>query len=119
MTTIRLFDLSRPLGSVYFNRGAATLSDSALQAIVEVVDRYRELKVRFYVDGYTDRIGGDATNEQLSQDRAAAVAAKLLDAGMSPDRVIVAGRGVERVPGVHDEEYPQSRRVDIFARSED
>ena len=90
-----------------------------MKAIVDIVERYRPLRVRFYVDGYTDRIGGDAANEQLSQDRAAAVAAKLLDAGMSTDRVTVAGKGVERVPGVYDEEYPQSRRVDIFARSED
>ncbi len=119
VTTVRVFNLKRPLGSVYFSRGSAKLSDSATQAIVDIVERYRSLRVRFYVDGYTDRVGGDDANEQLSQDRAAAVAAELLEAGMSADRVTVAGKGVERVPGVYDEEYPQSRRVDIFARSED
>jgi len=118
-TTVRVFNLSRPLASVYFERGSSVLSDSALQAIADVVDRYKPLRVRFYVDGYTDRIGGDATNERLSQERAAVVAEELRDAGLADRRIIVAGRGVERVPGVFDEEYPQSRRVDIFARSED
>ena len=118
MTTIRVFDLSRPLASLYFERGSAELSDSARQAIADVIDRYQRLKVRFFVDGYTDRVGGDATNAQLSQDRARAVAEELLRRGMDKEHVTVAGRGEERLPDVHDEEYPQSRRVDIFARSE-
>lgn len=49
--------------------------------------------VRVEVAGYTDNTGAKAHNEKLSQDRADAVRAYLVEKGVSPDQLIAKGYG--------------------------
>ncbi|MBS0432534.1 MAG: OmpA family protein [Proteobacteria bacterium] len=46
-----------------------------------------------HVIGYTDRLGGDAYNQKLSERRAATVREYLVDKGVSADRIDAEGRG--------------------------
>jgi len=48
---------------------------------------------RIIVHGYTDRIGTDEYNQQLSEKRAWAVAGYLMDKGVPPYKLTVVGRG--------------------------
>ena len=53
----------------------------------------RASEYRIIVHGYTDRIGTDEYNQQLSEKRAWAVAGYLMDKGVPPYKLTVVGRG--------------------------
>lgn len=83
-------------GDVLFDTGRAELKGSSQRNIEQLADYLRanpERKVR--VEGFTDSIGSDAFNQQLSQQRAAAVANALRRQGIQAQRVISAGYGKE------------------------
>jgi OOP family OmpA-OmpF porin len=46
-----------------------------------------------HVIGYTDRLGSDAYNQKLSEQRAATVRDYLISQGISADRIDAEGRG--------------------------
>ncbi len=117
-TTVRLFRMDRPLVSVYFERGSSELSPAAIDTILAFAARYQAERMRFFVDGYADRVGLDNVNRILSGERADRVAEQLRRIGIAPERIIRAGRGVEQVPNTTVDEHPESRRVDIYARTE-
>ena len=69
--------------------------------------------------GYTDRIGSDAANRELSRQRASAVADTLVALGLDVSLVESVGRGVaQRSSKLRNEEHPQSRRVDVYVRTQ-
>jgi len=70
------------------------------------------------VIGHTDRVGSQESNDQLSLQRAMTVRDLLLQAGLPPDSIEVAGRG-EREPEVPTaDEVPEAknRRVEVNLR---
>ena len=73
---------------------------------------------RISIVGHTDNTGSDAVNNPLSLDRARSVRDYLVDRGLSPSRVEVAGRG-EREPvadNASESGRARNRRVEIFLR---
>lgn len=80
--------------SVTFATGSATVASSFLPSIRAVA---RSLKNHPYstvrVVGHTDRTGSAAYNNQLSQDRALAVARLLVRYGVPSTRITYSGRG--------------------------
>jgi outer membrane protein OmpA-like peptidoglycan-associated protein len=82
------------LGDVLFDTGRAELKsgagrkmDQLAQFLVEHPDR------RVQIDGFTDSVGTDSYNEDLSQRRADAVKAALISRGVQPSRVGTEGYG--------------------------
>jgi outer membrane protein OmpA-like peptidoglycan-associated protein len=82
------------LGDVLFDTGRAELKsgagrklDQLSQFLVEHPDR------RVQIDGFTDSIGTDSYNEDLSQRRADAVKAALVNRGVEPSRIGTEGYG--------------------------
>lgn len=70
------------------------------------------------VIGHTDRVGSVVENDRLSLERAQTVRRLLIDAGIPPAIISIAGRG-EREPAVptpDDVAMPQNRRVEINLR---
>jgi outer membrane protein OmpA-like peptidoglycan-associated protein len=65
--------------------------DAALNDVSESLRRYPNSTVR--VVGHTDNVGSPAYNNQLSQDRAMAVALELTKKGTPSSRMTVSGRG--------------------------
>jgi OOP family OmpA-OmpF porin len=76
---------------------------------------------RVTITGHTDRLGSDSYNLTLSQRRADAVKAYLVDRGVSPDRLVAIGKGkADPLVECHDEEraaliacLEPNRRVEV------
>lgn len=69
---------------------------------------------RFIVEGYTDALGTTEHNQVLSEDRARAVTAFLVDKGVPADRISAVGFG-ERDPIDPRRVSPINRRVEMRA----
>ena len=104
-------------GSV-FDTGSATLrpeSGGYLAQVVEMMEQHPDLRLE--VQGHTDADGSDATNQSLSERRAAAVAAYLAGQGIDRERMTTVGFG-ESQPAASNttaEGKAQNRRV-VFRR---
>jgi outer membrane protein OmpA-like peptidoglycan-associated protein len=82
------------LGDVLFANGKAALSPKAdynVDKLFVFMKKYENINV--LVEGYTDSVGTVKTNIALSQERADAVKARLVDRGISPDRIATRGYG--------------------------
>jgi outer membrane protein OmpA-like peptidoglycan-associated protein len=80
--------------SVTFRTASSTVDPAfrpALRAVSESLRQYPNSSVR--VVGHTDNVGTATYNNQLSQERAMAVARELIAAGTPSGRITVSGRG--------------------------
>ncbi len=106
---------------VLFAFGSAELTTEAREQLAGVVDRIRAARAsRVVIEGHTDAVGDDSTNQRLSERRAEAVRAHL--AGQIPGLAVEAGGFGETRP-VAPNELPdgsdnpsgrqQNRRVTV------
>ena len=117
--TISLFNQADPIASLYFDRGSSVPSQADRDTLQRIVNLVRGRGVELHAIGYTDRIGSDAANRELSRQRASAVADKLVALGLDVSLVESVGRGVaQRSSKLRNEEHPQSRRVDVYVRTQ-
>lgn len=65
---------------------------SSMRALSDSLQRHPNSRIR--VVGHTDNVGTAAYNNQLSQERAMAVARELISSGTSDSRITVTGRGL-------------------------
>ena len=82
------------LGDVLFDTGKADLNPGAarnLDVLVQFLTDHPERQVE--IDGYTDNVGTDSFNLDLSQRRADAVKAVLVSRGIQPTRIVTEGYG--------------------------
>lgn len=82
------------LGDVLFESGSANLNGGAQRSIdqlTHVLRQYSDRKVR--IEGFTDSVGSDAMNMQLSQRRAEAFARALINGGIDAGRIDVRAWG--------------------------
>jgi outer membrane protein OmpA-like peptidoglycan-associated protein len=82
-----LGDVLFDTGRAELNSGAGRKMDQLSQFLVEHPDR------RVQIDGFTDSVGTDSYNEDLSQRRADAVKAALIGRGVQPSRIGTEGYG--------------------------
>ncbi len=103
---------------VYFTLGAATLeprSHSLLDEVADVLLDRPEVK-ELRIQGHTDTQGAASANLALSQARADAVRAYLIEAGVEPERLVAEGFG-ETQPldrSNTDEAHDKNRRVEFM-----
>jgi outer membrane protein OmpA-like peptidoglycan-associated protein len=82
------------LGDVLFETGSSTLSSGAgrnLDRLVQFLTDHPERLVQ--IDGFTDSVGTDSFNQDLSQHRADAVRYQLVSRGISSNRIATQGYG--------------------------
>jgi outer membrane protein OmpA-like peptidoglycan-associated protein len=82
------------LGDVLFDTGRAELKPGAarkLDQLVQFLAEHPERRVQ--IDGFTDSVGSDSYNEELSRRRADSVKAALLSRGVDASRVSTEGYG--------------------------
>jgi outer membrane protein OmpA-like peptidoglycan-associated protein len=82
------------LGDVLFETGSSTLSSGAgrnMDRLVQFLTEHPERMVQ--IDGFTDSIGTDSFNQDLSQHRADAVRYQLVSRGISSARIGTQGYG--------------------------
>jgi len=103
-------------GNVTFAVNSADISASfypVLDSVGLVLKEYDKTLVE--VAGHTDSTGSDASNQALSERRAASVSAYLVSRDIRPDRLISVGAGESRPVASNDTEAGRqlNRRVEI------
>src|ERR1700760_4901649 len=82
------------LGDVMFDTGRSDLKSGGARKIDQLAQFLAEHpERRVQIDGFTDSVGTDAYNEQLSQRRADSVKAALVSRGIDPGRIGTEGYG--------------------------
>ncbi|MEO0557974.1 MAG: OmpA family protein [Bacteroidota bacterium] len=104
--------------AIRFDSGSATIkpeSGGYLDQVVEMMQQHSGLRIE--IQGHTDSDGADATNQSLSERRAAAVKSYLEARGVSGGRMTTAGFGEGQPVASNDtaEGKAQNRRV-VFKR---
>lgn len=96
-----------------FETGSARLtaeSMTQIRNIVALLKAYPAAKIK--IGGYTDKVGDDASNKKLSQDRADAVLAAIKNEGANPDQLVGAEGYGEEMARVAESASDEERRVD-------
>lgn len=109
------------LDNVYFDFGTATLTPEARPAIAEMVKLLTENpSLKVYIVGHTDWVGDPATNQALSEQRAQAVVAALVQAGIAGERLGAAGMGLyaPRASNTTEAGRTLNRRVELVERAD-
>jgi len=105
------------LGDVLFDTAKSTLKPGA-DAMIERVAAFLKQNdgTKVIVEGHTDSRGSDEYNQELSQQRAQAVAAALASRGIDPSRVEAVGRGKALPVASNDTAagQQQNRRVELI-----
>ena len=104
-------------GDVLFDTGKADLkygSQRQFQQLADFLNDNPERKVR--VEGFTDDVGSEGTNQRLSERRAASVARALTKLGVDPQRIFTQGYGEEYAVADNGNAAgrQQNRRVEVI-----
>lgn len=80
--------------NIYFATGKYTLLSKSFKGLDDVVKIMKETPdLKLVIDGHTDNVGADATNQKLSENRAGAVKAYLVKKGVDASRLTSTGYG--------------------------
>ena len=105
------------LGDVLFDVGKADLKPGSFRAVDQLVQFLNEYPNRnVLIEGFTDSSGSDATNQVLSQRRADAVRAALVERGIAASRVATIGYGEQYPRATNDTAAGKqlNRRVEVI-----
>jgi outer membrane protein OmpA-like peptidoglycan-associated protein len=101
---------------ITFDVGKSTIKPESMGEINRIVKLMTDNPdLKFSVEGHTDATGNAASNQTLSDARSAAVVAKLVEMGVSKDRLQSAGKG-QTTPIADngtDEGRAKNRRVEF------
>jgi outer membrane protein OmpA-like peptidoglycan-associated protein len=101
---------------ILFATSSATVNNALRADLLTVAESLRKYPdTRVQVIGHTDSTGSAAYNQNLSERRAAAVAAVLIEGGVAPSRIQTIGRGETQPIASNQtpEGRAQNRRVEI------
>ncbi len=104
------------LRNVFFATGSAELLPASMVELNQLVALLREQpQLRIQINGHTDNVGDDASNQSLSERRAKAVYDYLLSQGISAERLRYRGFGETRPVQSNDtaEGRAQNRRTEF------
>lgn len=104
------------LGDLLFETGKSELKSSTVSNLDKLSAFLTQNQDRtLIIEGYTDSVGSDEYNQELSQRRAEAVQIYLVNRGIASDRMIVSGKGETLPVATNDSSSgrQQNRRVEI------
>ncbi|WP_298829828.1 OmpA family protein [uncultured Piscinibacter sp.] len=104
------------LGDVLFDTGRAQLNPGAAHTLDQLAAFMKEHPERtIAIEGYTDAVGSEQSNQMLSERRAIAVKNSLVDRGIAPSRLSARGFGEAKPLASNDHAAgrQQNRRVEI------
>jgi outer membrane protein OmpA-like peptidoglycan-associated protein len=93
------------------------LKVGARNTLARIADQLRiNDQLAVTIEGHTDSVGSDATNQVLSEKRAAAVRDYLVSRGIATDRMTVTGLGETTPVATNDTAAgrQQNRRVELI-----
>lgn len=103
--------------NLYFKTASSDLKDGSetqLMNLAEILNAYPNVKIK--VGGYTDNLGSEEANRQLSNLRAQTTKLKLLELGIAGDRIEAEGYGSQHpvcAANDTDECMAKNRRIDV------
>lgn len=112
-------EASRYAAVIYFATGSSALDQDATRELNWFVDKMKPYpQANFLVQGFTDNVGSEANNQQLSLQRAQAVGAYLESQGIAPSRMDVQGFGTNyaAAPNATAQGRRNNRRVELTVR---
>lgn len=109
------------LGDVLFESGSANLSSGAgrnLDRLVQFLTEHPDRLVK--IEGFTDSVGTDSFNQDLSQRRADSVRLNLMNRGIGSERIMAQGYGKEYPVASNAESGGRqlNRRVEVVIGAE-
>ena len=105
--------------NILFETGKATLKPESMEEIQKVAEYMKKNpSARFEVQGHTDNVGSDKTNDPLSQQRAEAVVKALEEQGVDPFNLRPVGKGSHEPVADNgtDEGRAKNRRVEFIKK---
>jgi len=104
------------LGDVLFDSGKSRLLPDGSRNMVKLADVFKKNpQSKASIEGYTDSVGSASANQDLSQRRASAVMAELVNQGVPVDRLSTRAHGEEAPAATNDTAAGRqmNRRVEI------
>lgn len=105
------------LGDVLFDTNQSTLKSGAYGTLDRLATALREKSGRrVLIEGHTDNVGSDETNQELSQRRAQSVLSALTQRGVAGDQLTAIGKG-ESFPVASNDDAngrQSNRRVELI-----
>lgn len=104
---------------ITFDIGKATIKPESMTEINRIFDLMNQNpNLKFEVQGHTDNTGTVAGNQKLSEQRAQAIVAKLVEMGISADRLSAKGLGQSAplADNSTDEGRAKNRRVEFVKK---
>lgn len=110
------------LGDVLFDFGEATLKSGGMKTVNQLGEFLNEYPDRnILIEGFTDSIGSEAFNQNLSAQRAENVKNALMSKGVQSDRIRTYGYGTQHPVATNATEdgRRQNRRVEVVISDQD
>ncbi len=101
---------------ITFDVGKSTIKPESMGEINRIAQLMKDNPdLKFSVEGHTDNTGSAATNQKLSDERSAAVVAKLVEQGIAKERLKSSGKGQSSpvADNSTDEGRAKNRRVEF------
>lgn len=101
---------------ITFDVGKSTIKPESMGEINRIVKLMTDNpNLKFSVEGHTDSTGNEASNQTLSEQRSQAIVAKLVELGISADRLTASGKGQSSpiADNSTDEGRAKNRRVEF------
>ncbi len=102
--------------TILFNSGKSTIKVESTEVLIDIIKILNEYpKANFIIEGHTDSIGAEVSNQKLSESRANAVKDLLIEKGISSERLTSEGYGESKpiASNMHKEGRELNRRVEI------
>ncbi|WP_400072173.1 DUF5723 family protein [Zobellia russellii] len=102
--------------TILFNSGKASIKAESTSVMVDIITILKEYPdAKFTVEGHTDSVGSEATNQRLSESRATSVKDFLVEKGIDSSRLTAVGYGESKpiASNMYKDGRAQNRRVEI------
>ncbi len=104
---------------IHFETGKATIQTESLPIVDQIVTLLKQnASLKLSVEGHTDNVGESTANKTLSENRAKAVVAAIVAAGVPAERLASAGFGADRPVADNrtEEGRAKNRRVELVKK---
>ena len=104
--------------NVEFDTGKATLRSSSKAELDDLAEALKTAGLAGEIAGYTDNTGNAQSNQELSQQRAEAVKAYLVERGVAADKLTAKGYGIENPIADNSTEQGRQRNRRVQFRAQ-
>ena len=105
--------------AITFDTGKASIKPESMVEINRIAELMKkDTSLKFEVQGHCDATGSDAVNDPLSQQRAEAIVAALVEQGIAQARLTAVGKGSHSpiADNSTDEGRAKNRRVEFVKK---